>query len=133
MLLIIVYHSMIRNIIIIGLASFIGGTSRYIMSVYIPSYGTSIISTTMLINIIGCFIIGLLYGIAITGKYLNPDIALYLMVGFCGSFTTFSTFSLEVLKLLETGNYFNAITYIILSIILGLIAVYFGQYLIKNI
>ncbi|MDO5615464.1 MAG: fluoride efflux transporter CrcB [Cruoricaptor ignavus] len=78
---------------------------------------------TFLVNIIGCFLIGFFSSYFI--KADNP-LKFFLIAGFCGGFTTFSTFSLENYTLLQNGDYFTLILYILLSILLGLIAVFLG-------
>ena len=84
---------------------------------------------TFVVNIIGCFLIGLL-----TSYFLKVDnyLKFLLITGFCGGFTTFSTFSAENLSLWESGNYLVLGLYITLSIIVGLLAVYLGLQISKN-
>lgn len=81
---------------------------------------------TFAANIIGCFFIGLVFVLVTEKGQWDPRLGMLLMGGFLGSFTTFSTFSLETLGLLTTGKYMIAITYILASIITGLLAVFAG-------
>ena len=87
---------------------------------------------TLLVNIAGCFIIGFLTGISDKSNLLSTDMRLFLMVGFCGGFTTFSSFANENLMLLHTGEMLSIILYTSLSVILGFLAVYLG-YVLSNI
>jgi CrcB protein len=84
---------------------------------------------TFLVNIIGCFVIGVL-----SSYFIKEDHSLkYLLItGFCGGFTTFSTFSAENYSLWQNQNYFILISYILLSVILGILAVLMGFLLMKN-
>ncbi|WP_262706737.1 fluoride efflux transporter CrcB [Kaistella carnis] len=84
---------------------------------------------TFVVNIIGCFLIGVL-----TSYFLKVDnyLKFLLITGFCGGFTTFSTFSAENFSLWQNGNYPVLLLYVLLSIIVGLIAVYLGLQVAKN-
>jgi CrcB protein len=86
---------------------------------------------TFLINLIGCFIIGMIYAIASRNATTGSEIKLLLATGFCGGFTTFSAFAFENLELFKSGQYLTALLYIILSVVLGILAVILGAYLIK--
>lgn len=123
---------MIKNILIVGIGSFIGGILRYLISKYIQN---SIFSTfpyaTFTVNIIGCFIIGFVMGVSQKGTILSSDLKLFLAIGFCGGFTTFSTFANENLALIKDGNFFYFSIYSGLSVILGIISTYFGVLLTK--
>ena len=120
--------SMLKILFIIGSGSFIGGVSRYLTSRYIQN---TIVSAfpfgTFTVNIIGCFLIGLFYGIADRGNLMSEEWRIFLTVGFCGGFTTFSTFSSENLLMLRDGNYFYVALYAGLSVFLGLMATYLGN------
>ena len=84
---------------------------------------------TFVVNIIGCFLIGVL-----TSYFLKVDnyLKFLLITGFCGGFTTFSTFSAENISLWQSGEYFILILYVVLSVILGLGAVYLGLNVARN-
>jgi fluoride exporter len=83
---------------------------------------------TLLINVLGSFVIGLVAGITLTPDRvgMHPDIRIFLMTGVCGGFTTFSAFSLQTLELLQTGDVVPAFGYAIGSVILCVVATYCG-------
>jgi len=81
---------------------------------------------TFVVNILACFILGLVIGFAEHRQLLSPNVRLFLAVGFCGGFSTFSTFSNETLNLLQSGLYMTTILYIIASVSLCVIACFLG-------
>lgn len=125
---------MIKILFIIGAGSFVGGISRFLASRYIQN---SILSAfpfgTFLVNILGCFLIGLFYGISEKGNYMSPEWRMFLTVGFCGGFTTFSTFANENVALLKDGNIFHFALYVSLSVFIGILATYLGSLITKII
>ncbi len=123
---------MLKIILIIGSGSFIGGVSRYLTSRYIQNTLVSAFPYgTFLVNIIGCLLIGIIFGISEKGNLMNNEWKMFLTVGFCGGFTTFSTFSNENLALLKSGNIFYFAIYTGLSVFLGIMATYFGSFMSK--
>ena len=85
------------------------------------------------LNIFGCLLIGILYALGEKGDILSPQTRLLLITGFCGGFTTFSTFAFENMNLLRTGDYIYFVLYIFLSILLGIAGVFLGIACIKYI
>ena len=83
---------------------------------------------TLLINVLGSFVIGLVAGITLTPARvgMHPDVRIFLMTGFCGGFTTFSAFSLQTLELLQGGEVVPALGYSIGSVVLCIVATYCG-------
>lgn len=123
---------MLRLILIIGTGSFIGGVARFLSSRFIQNYAISAFPYgTFVVNILGCFLIGLFYGISDRGNILNAEWRMFLTVGFCGGFTTFSTFANENIALLRDGNFFYFALYTTLSLFLGLMATYLGNLITK--
>jgi CrcB protein len=120
-----------KLILTIGAGSFIGGILRYLLSQFIQ---TKFLSTfpfgTLSVNIIGCLAIGLIYGLSDRGN-LTQEWRLFLATGICGGFTTFSSFSNETFGLLRDGQYLYAFTYILASVIFGLLATFAGFSIIK--
>lgn len=115
-----------RIILFIGLGSFIGGISRYLISLYIHSKGFSAFPYgTLTVNILGCFLIGILYGIAEKSGLPN-EWRLFLVTGVLGGFTTFSAFSYETISLMRDGQSGAALIYVMGSVIFGLLATWGG-------
>lgn len=118
---------MITNILLVGIGSMIGGISRYLLSDYIRHlFPSSFPLGTFIVNIIGCFLIGIISGLLLSTINITNNHRLLLAVGFCGSFTTFSTFSLENLSLFSSKAYLLLALNIILSTILGFAATWAG-------
>ena len=118
---------MIKNILLIGLGGFAGSIARYFVSRLNNHIELlSIPVGTLLVNIIGSFLIGFLVGISEKSPVLTVELRMFLMVGLCGGFTTFSSFTGENLMLMRNGQFFSLFLYTGLSILLGFTAVYFG-------
>ena len=125
---------MLKLILIIGTGSFIGGISRFLASRIIQNYAISAFPYgTFFVNMLGCFLIGLIYGLSERGNILSAEWRLFLTVGFCGGFTTFSTFTNENILMLKDGNFFHFAVYTSLSVFIGLTATYFGNLITKLI
>jgi fluoride exporter len=86
---------------------------------------------TFVVNITGCLIIGLIYGFSERSSLLTPGWKMFLAVGFCGGFTTFSTFANENLALLRDGDFFHFMLYTVLSVFLGITATFSGVLITK--
>lgn len=114
--------------LMVGLGGFIGANLRYWAGILIPVKGT--LPLTFFINIIGALLIGLVSGWAVKSA-LNPQLILFLKVGLCGGFTTFSSFSLEAWQMIESGKYALAAAYCILSVVLCIAAVVLGESVVK--
>ena len=120
----------IKDIILVGTGSFFGGIARYLVSLGMKDIGSAFPWATLTANIVGCLLIGLLWA-AFNRVNASSQLNLLLIVGFCGGFTTFSSFSKESLCLLQAGNYFTFILYALGSVMLGIIAVALGYALAK--
>ena len=124
---------MLKNILIIGSGGFLGSIARYLVSqLNLTVTFHSVPVGTLLVNILGSFAIGFLTGIAEKSMILTPEWRLFLMVGLCGGFTTFSAFANENLMLIHNGQILTVLLYTGLSIFLGFLAVYLG-YVLTNL
>lgn len=123
---------MIKEVFIIGIGGAIGSILRYTTGQYIAKQFPHAIPTgTLLVNVIGCLLIGFLIGFFDKQQLINMQWKLLLITGFCGGFTTFSTFAAENYNLLTNNQIPQALFYIGLSVILGLLAVWAGLSLSK--
>ncbi len=115
--------------IAVGFGGFIGAVLRYLISLIPTEGGNSFPYKTLIINILGAFIIGIISATA--QKYnIDPRLLLFLKVGLCGGFTTFSTFALETGDLLNSGNILSAFIYVLMSVVLCVAAVFAAQLII---
>ncbi len=122
-----------KQLLIVGLGGFIGSAARYMVSkLNLYWHFLSIPMGTLTVNILGSFIIGFLVGISAKSDLLSPDMRLFTMVGICGGFTTFSSFSNENMMLMQNGQVVTALLYTTSSILLGFTAVYLG-YISSNL
>jgi CrcB protein len=122
-----------KALLIVGAGSFIGGAGRYLVSMLINRYTTVIFPYgTLVVNILGCLIIGLVMGLFMKGS-LSEGWRLFLATGICGGFTTFSTFAYENVNLIHFSEYLYMLMYILLSVALGLTATYLGLTIAKAI
>lgn len=124
---------MIKSIFLVGTGGFLGSALRYLISYQLES---KILSSfpygTFTVNILGSFILGILIGSTIKDA-VSPEARLLLATGFCGGFTTFSTFTYEFYALLQDGQLQLGFSYMTISLIGGLLAVWAGILFIKLI
>ncbi len=121
----------IRNIVVVGAGSFIGGAARYLVSLIMKGVGKGFPWATLAVNLAGCFLIGLLWGLFGKNGTEGGNWALFLTVGFCGGFTTFSTFSKEALMMLPAGNVWGFAGYVAVSVVAGIALVASGYFLVR--
>ena len=119
-----------KNILLVGAGSFVGGALRYMVSLWLK-YSGGFPWATFAVNMLGCFLIGLLWGLFCRYSNVSQQLLLLLSVGFCGGFTTFSTFSKESLQLIQSGNWMYLALYLLGSIVLGFLLVAIGYQIAK--
>ncbi len=124
---------MLKNIILVGLGGFIGSVLRYGVSLIVTQHWatkTLFPWATFIVNIVGCLIIGLLWGILDTYDWLTDELRLFLMVGFCGGFTTFSSYALDG-HIVGKESLLLSLIYLFMSIFIGISFVYIGYSLVR--
>lgn len=111
----------------IAIGSALGGVARYLLGGFIQRLSAGTFPTgTLVINLTGSFLLGLLYRYASDSAAITPEVRAMLTIGFCGGYTTFSTFTYETVRLLEDGESARAIAYVGLSVGLSLGAMVLG-------
>ncbi|NCD40694.1 MAG: fluoride efflux transporter CrcB [Bacteroidia bacterium] len=125
---------MIKPILIAGLGGFIGTVLRFIITRYIQFSAVSVFPWgTFVVNLLGSLLLGIVFGLSEKGNLLSPEWRIFLTVGICGGFTTFSSFSLDAYVLLQSREILRMIIYASFSFALGLLAVFGGRAMIKLI
>ena len=121
----------IKNVLAVGAGSFIGGSARYLVGLMMKGIGKGFPWATLTVNLVGCFLIGLLWGVFSKNGTEGSNWALFLTVGLCGGFTTFSTFSKEALIMLQGGNIWGFAGYVAISVIVGIALVALGYSIVR--
>lgn len=116
-----------RMMLLTGFGGFIGTCCRFLVNrLFALFYKAPFPLATFLINIVGCLLFGLIVGWLNRYGMVNQKVYSFLIVGFCGGFTTFSTFSFESLKLMGNGEMLVSFSYMGLSVLIGLFATWIG-------
>ena len=114
---------MIKNLLFVALGGAVGSIGRYLISKY---FDCSFPWATLTVNILGSLLIGILTGLIAKGT-LSPEMKLLLVTGFCGGFTTFSTFANESFTMLKAADYLSVALYAGASVVIGILAVFLGM------
>ncbi|MFK5982871.1 MAG: fluoride efflux transporter CrcB [Flavobacteriaceae bacterium] len=120
-----------KNLLLVFVGGGLGSSLRYWIGTYLNSYKHGIPYGTFAANIIGSLIIGIVLGLTLKQNVLSNNIVMFIAVGFCGGFTTFSSFAYENHLFLRDGNLMLFAGYTMLTFILGFAAVFFGMWLVK--
>ncbi|HLS30510.1 MAG TPA: fluoride efflux transporter CrcB [Flavobacteriaceae bacterium] len=123
---------MIRILLLVGFGGFLGSIGRYLTGLlFYRIWPINFPIGTFIANTLGCLLIGCIFGISERMEWFSPEWRLFFATGFCGGYTTFSSFSFENLKMLQAGQYGDFGVYAISSIALGMLAVFVGMLLIR--
>ena len=122
---------LLKTILAVGSGSFLGGVGRYLVSLAMKDISKGFPWATLAVNLLGCFLIGLLWGVFDKNGTDGSNWALFLTVGFCGGFTTFSTFSKEAIIMLQTGHVWGFAAYVSMSVVVGVALVALGYFLVR--
>jgi len=117
----------LTNILLVGAGGFIGSVLRYLLGGMIQQYAKSFPVGTFAVNIIGCFVIGLLAQIGESRGLFSDESKAFIFIGILGGFTTFSSFGNETFNLMQNDQTMNALLNIGANVILGLLAVWLGR------
>jgi len=125
---------MLKMFLITGAGGFLGSGLRYLVqrlfAVLLP---VTFPFATLSINVLGSLLIGIIYAVGDKSNILSPEIRMFLAVGVCGGFTTFSTFSLDTVNLMRDGEYLYVTIYILASVLLSILATLTGIWIVKSL
>ena len=122
---------MIKTLLLVGTGGFAGSVSRYLLTKFVTAkWPMAFPWGTFSVNILGCFLIGIIMGLSFQSA-MSTQTRLLLATGFCGGFTTFSTYSLEIFELYQRGEAGISLFYLFASIIAGFLGVWLGLWLVK--
>lgn len=110
--------------VLVGIGGMFGALCRHLMIVVFAARSTSFPFATLMVNLLGCFLMGMISEIFALKVNLPAEVKLLLTTGFLGAFTTFSTFSLDIVSLVGKSSVFSAVAYAALSVVLGILCVY---------
>lgn len=120
-----------KQLLLVFIGGGLGSALRYALAKYFNGTGNAIPYGTWIANVVGSLLIGLILGYALKNNNLSQSQTLVLATGFCGGFTTFSTFAYENVQFLKAGDYMNFTGYLVGSFVLGISAVFLGLWLVK--
>ena len=125
---------MLKSILLVGAGSFVGGALRYLVSLLMKGCcGTSFPWATLAVNIVGCFIIGVVYAVLTRCVSMSHALCLLLATGFCGGFTTFSAFANEGFMMLQGGSTGAFLVYAVTSVLAGVALVALGYWTVNQL
>ncbi|MCQ4637255.1 fluoride efflux transporter CrcB [Anaerovorax odorimutans] len=120
---------MVLNCLAVGAGGFIGSVLRYLVGLIPFLHKGALPLQTLLVNVIGAILIGMIVKSSESYEELGENVVLFLKVGICGGFTTFSTFALESLNIMQEGKSLIGLLYIGMSVVLCIAGVYAGKWI----
>ncbi len=120
-----------KQLLFIFIGGGAGSVARYLLSKFLNSETSAIPYGTFSANVLGSFLIGIILGLALKNNVVSHNVVLLLATGFCGGFTTFSTFTYENLMLLRSGDFISFCFYTIGSLVIGILLVFLGMWIVK--
>ena len=120
-----------KQLLYVFIGGGIGSVLRYLISFVFKKNSYNFPWSTFIVNMIGCFLIGLIFGYLNRNEYVKDPLTNILVIGFCGGFTTFSTFASENFQLFKSEYFFTLFLYITLSVIIGISLVILGFWFSK--
>ena len=125
---------MFKPVIYVAVGSLLGGVGRFLLQQFVQKrFFSSFPYGTLCVNLLACFIIGIIYGLSNKGNILSPNARIFLATGICGGFSTYSSFMYENYSMLQDGEIFNTFLYVATSLFIGFAATSFGALSIKYI
>jgi fluoride exporter len=123
---------MIKNLLLVAFGGGVGSIARYLCQKWLgENHPHPFPWGTFVVNLVGCFLLGIIYAASEKTTFVGPHVRLLLITGFCGGFTTFSTFAFENMNLLRGNDTIYFLIYAIGSVLLGIVAVFAGVGLMK--
>lgn len=122
-----------KQVLLVFVGGGLGSVVRYLFGKWLNNMGSSIPYGTMLANVLGSLLIGIVLGYLSKTSNISHSTSLFLATGFCGGFTTFSSFAYENHLFLRNGDFFSFLPYMFGTLILGILAVFLGLYISKII
>jgi CrcB protein len=123
---------MIKSMLLVGVGGFMGSCCRYLVSRWCAAVAVAAMPVgTIAVNLAGCLLIGILSGLVERGGVISPTVALLLVTGFCGGFTTFSTFANELTMLAGRSQWMAAAAMMAVSVVGGFALVGLGRWLVR--
>lgn len=120
-----------KHLALVFIGGGLGSSLRYVLSKYLNDYENGVPFGTLAANILGSLFIGLILGLALKNNSLSQNTVLFLATGFCGGFTTFSTFAYENHLFLKAGDFMSFALYTLGSFVVGFTMVFLGMWLVK--
>lgn len=123
-----------KTIFFIAIGGALGSVLRYLTTLIVNKYFESNFPVaTFITNILGCFLIGVFFGVFEKQNTISQDLKFFLITGICGGYTTFSAFSLENIQLMQINQLMISFLYISASVFLGLMTTWCGLFLMKSL